>query len=47
MKWINGTVMSMGGMQACGVTLEKTHYDGNEGDNCIHYNPQLHLLDFS
>ena len=28
MKWINGTIMGMGGMQACGITLEKTHTQG-------------------
>ena len=41
MKWINGTVMSMGGMQACGLTLEKTNYTGDEGG---YYNPQLHSV---
>ena len=28
MKWINGTIMSIGGVQACGFTLEKTHTEG-------------------
>ena len=25
MKWINGTLMGMGGMQACDLNFEKTH----------------------
>ena len=28
MKWINGTIMRMGGMLACDLTLEKTHSEG-------------------
>ena len=31
MKWINGTIMSMGGMQACDLVLEKTH-SNTEGE---------------
>ena len=27
MSWINETILSMGGMQACGLTLEKTPTD--------------------
>ena len=25
MKWINGTLVNLGGMQACDLVLEKTH----------------------
>ena len=28
LHWINETILSMGGMQACGLTLEKTHTAG-------------------
>jgi len=28
MQWITGTIMGMGGMQACGFTLEKVQYEG-------------------
>ena len=28
MHWINETILSMGGMQACGLTLEKTPTEG-------------------
>ena len=28
MGWINETILSMGGMQACGLTLEATHDEG-------------------
>ena len=29
MPWINRTIMSMGGMQACGFTLEETQPEGS------------------
>ena len=28
MKWLNGTVMRMGGMLACDLALEETHPKG-------------------
>ena len=28
MGWINETILSMGGMQACGLALEATHDEG-------------------
>ena len=28
MGWINETILNMGGMQACGLTLEATHSEG-------------------
>ena len=28
MGWINQTILSMGGMQACGITLEASHTEG-------------------
>ena len=28
MKWVNGTILKMGGMQACGLALEETHSKG-------------------
>ena len=28
MQWITGTIMGMGGMQACGFTLEKVQNEG-------------------
>ena len=31
MGWINETILSMGGMQACGFTLEATHTQPTEG----------------
>ena len=28
MQWITGTIMGMGGMQACGFTLEEVQNEG-------------------
>ena len=32
MKWINETVLSMGGMQSCGYTLEKILSESKPSD---------------
>ena len=34
MKWINDTILSMGGMQSCGYTLEKISED-EDGDYAV------------
>ena len=28
MKWVSGTILKMGGMQACDLALEETHSKG-------------------
>ena len=33
-KWINETILSVGGMQACGYTLEKTFLQGELDISC-------------
>ena len=38
MGWINETILSMGGMQACGLILEATHTEGQ-------FSTKLKLLD--
>ena len=35
MKWINNTILSMGGMQSCGYTLEKILSEDEDGDYAV------------
>ena len=35
MKWINDTILSMGGMQSCGYTLEKILSEDVDGDYAV------------
>ena len=34
-KWINDTILSMGGMQSCGYTLEKILSEDEDGDYAV------------
>ena len=34
-KWINDTILSMGGMQSCGYTLEKILSEEKDGDYAV------------
>ena len=45
MNWINDTILIMGGMQACGLTLEKTPTEGQLAANLV-FQDTISAIDF-
>ena len=43
-KWINDTILSMGGMQSCGYTLEKILSEDEDGDYAVDNDDDIYIM---